>query len=235
MAYMGRIQLFSGANSILYGKYYVYFLISCQYRTSTDDSPERKFDTYDREGLATSTLEDAEGTSNLSENEAIPNPSNPTETLKLSRTPRREVWWLDPPGAINQSLESIKRCFKDRLDRFLLSSSNSNSLLRHIRSPTDNNLRRNLHQCRGYLREEITLTSDVSRSAIVSHAFPSQSELCSVCGQLVQYTYYEPSIADKEIGSPDSDENHRKTLAEKLLPKRSGVEQLSFSLYLVES
>ena len=59
-------------------------------------------------------------------------------------------------------------------------------------------LRHNLHQCPGYLREEITLASDVLKSVIVSHAFPSQSEICSICGQLVQYNRTEPSIVDGE-------------------------------------
>ena len=93
-------------------------------------------------------------------------------------------------GATNQSLKSIGRCFEDRLNRSLLSSSNS--LLRHIRSRKDDNLRRNMHQCPGYLREEITLTCDVSKSVIVSHVFPGESELCSICHQLVQHTYSEP-------------------------------------------
>ena len=47
----------------------------------------------------------------------------------------------------------------------------------------------------GYLREEIILTSDVSRSAVISHEHPSQSELCSVCGQLVQC---QPSLQSQE-------------------------------------
>ena len=111
------------------------------------------------------------------------------ENPKPSRKPRREVWWRDL-GATNHSLKSIGRCFEDRLNWSLLSSSNS--LLRHIRSPKDNNLTRNLHQCPGYLREEITLTCDLSKSVIVSHAFPGLSERCSICHQLVQYTYSEP-------------------------------------------
>jgi hypothetical protein len=165
---------------------------------STADFPEREFDIlYDREGfpIATSSLEDSEGTSNDSDSESedMSNPSNPTE-----KPPRREVRWLDL-GAKNQSLESIKQLF----DHFLSSSS---SLLRHITSPTDNKLRHNLHQCRGYLREEITLASDVSKSVIISHAFPSQSEVCSICGKLVQYESTEPSIVDgkkREANSPD--------------------------------
>jgi hypothetical protein len=143
---------------------------------SAEDTPERKFDAYDGENLPTATVEHEEGA------------SNPADT-KSSRKPRREVWWFDL-GATNQSLQSIGRCFEDRLNRSLLSSSNS--LLRHIRSRKDDNLRRNMHQCPGYLREEITLTCDVSKSVIVSHAFPGESELCSICHQLVQHTYSEP-------------------------------------------
>ena len=51
----------------------------------------------------------------------------------------------------------------------------------------------------GYLREEITLASDVSKSAIISHTFPSQSEVCSICGQLVLYKSTEPPIVDGEM------------------------------------
>ena len=91
---------------------------------STDDSPEREFDGYEGE----------ESISNFSESEAISNPSNSMENPNPSRKPRREVWWVDL-GATNHSLKSIGRCFEDRLNWSLLSSSNS--LLRHIRSPKD--------------------------------------------------------------------------------------------------
>ena len=155
----------------------------------TGDFPERKFDAYE-----TATLE---GASNLFESEAIPSASDSTERPESSRTPRREVWWVDQ-GTTDQNLDSIWQCFEDRLNRSLLFSSTS--LLRRINSPGDNNLRRNLHQCPGYLREEITLTSDVSRSAIVSHAYPSQSELCSICGQLVQYVYSQPLGTNEAMG-----------------------------------
>jgi hypothetical protein len=155
---------------------------------STDDSPEREFDAYDSEVLPAATLEHEEDISNLSGSEPISNRSNSTETLKSNRKPRREVWWVNL-GATDRSLKSIGRSFEDRLNRHLLSSSNP--ILRHIKSPKDDNLRRNIHQCPGYLREEITLTCDVSKSAIVSHLFPGQSELCSICHQLVQYTYFD--------------------------------------------
>ena len=164
---------------------------------STDDSPEREMVVYDGEGFPRAPLEDEEGPSNVSasENEDVSNPSISTENPKSRRTPRREVRWLDL-GAKNRSLELIKRCFEDRLDRFL--SSSSKSLLRHITSPMVSKQGHDLHQCPGYLREEITLASDVSKSVVVSHAFPSQSEVCSICGQLVQYKSTEPSIVDGE-------------------------------------
>ena len=139
------------------------------------------------------------------------------------RTPRREVWWLDLGGTKNQNLESIKRRFEDCLDRFPLSSSNS--LLRHFTSPMDSRLRHNLHQCPGYLREEITLASDVSKSAIISHAFPSQSEVCSICGQLVQYKCTEPPNVDGEKREANFSNGSRS------LPAMLGMESsLDFSI-----
>ena len=153
---------------------------------STDDVPERKFEVvYDRESLPAETLEHEESASYLSESESIPNRSNPTEDPRSGLKPRREVWWFDL-GATDHSLKSIGRCFEDRLNRSLMSSSNS--LLRYIRSPMDDYYRGNLHKCPGYLREEIALTYDPSKSVIVSYAFPGQSERCSICHQLVQCT-----------------------------------------------
>jgi hypothetical protein len=63
---------------------------------STDDSPERESVVYDGD-FPRATLEDAEGTSNVSESEDsdMSNSLNPREKPKSSRTPRREVWWLD--------------------------------------------------------------------------------------------------------------------------------------------
>ena len=133
-------------------------------------------------------MEDDENISSLSAIEAVSNSSNQRKTSKPSRKPRREVWWFEL-GTKNHSLMSVGRCFEDRLNWSLLSSSNS--LLRHIRSPKDDNLTRSLHQCPGYLREEIALTCDLSKSVIVSHTFPGPSERCSICHQLVQYRYFD--------------------------------------------
>jgi len=42
------------------------------------------------------------------------------------------------------------------------------------------------HQCPGYNRIEITLTTDIARSAIVSHLTPTPHEICPVCKEIVQ-------------------------------------------------
>ena len=117
----------------------------------------------------------------------IPTPSNSPKKLKLKRPPRREVQWrfcMDMER--NRNLDSIARRFGDYLDCFL--SSSSDPPLRRIKASKETYSRlQTLHQCPGYLREEISLTTDVARSAIISHEFPSPSELCSVCGQIVQH------------------------------------------------
>ena len=153
----------------------------------TDDSPEREFDVYLRKGFSRAPLDDTEGTSNVSESKDL-DLSNSMKMSKSSRTPRREVRWLDK-GLKNLSLESIKRRFGDLLDRFL--SSSSNSLLRHVTSPID---RHYLHQCPGYLREEITLVSDVSKNVIVYQLVQ------------VQYKFTGPSVVDIEMQEDRDDQ-----------------------------
>ena len=106
--------------------------------------------------------------------------------------------WRLGLGTSNRSLDSIARRFGNYLDCFL--SSSSDPPLRRIRAPKEVYSRLwTSHRCPGYLREEITLTSDVSRSAIISHEYPSQSELCSVCGQLVDYR--EPRYRENEVNA----------------------------------
>ncbi|KIK66683.1 hypothetical protein GYMLUDRAFT_257496 [Collybiopsis luxurians FD-317 M1] len=43
------------------------------------------------------------------------------------------------------------------------------------------------HECRGYRREEITLTPDAFRNQILVFKNPSANERCGVCGEIVQF------------------------------------------------
>ena len=102
--------------------------------------------------------------------------------MRTSHKTRREVQWKLDKSSINQSLESIVRRFEDYLG--CVSASSADSPLRRI---TASPHKWDSHRCPGYLREEITLTADVSRSVVIAHQYPSQSEICTICGQLVQY------------------------------------------------
>ena len=183
-----KFQLFSEVNSILYGESYIYLLHSRNHRTSIDDSPERGLDAA---RLLNATQNDSTSSSNITESGAISplkSKQKSKKKSKPSRIPRREVRWrLDSSmNRMNRSLGSIARRFEDYLDCF--QSSSSDYPLRRIIGSNNADSRRISHQCPEYLREEINLTSDVSRSAIISYRYPDQGELCSVCGQLVQHS-----------------------------------------------
>ena len=160
-------------------------------------------------------------------------PSNLTKNPKLNGTPRREVQWRLDLGASNRNLDLIARRFGDYLDCFL--STSSDSPLRRIRASNGAYSRRwTSHQCPGYLREEITLTSDVSKSAIISHEYPNQSELCSLCGQLVQYQetrYRENEVNPELMRIPQIPVSSRKRdigLPGSDLPYPSSISQVRF-------
>jgi len=76
------------------------------------------------------------------------------------------------------SLGDIAHQFQD----FLLTSSTSSALSRRRGRYTT----KTAHRCPGYNRIEITLTSDIARSAIVSHHTPTPHEICPVCKEIVQ-------------------------------------------------
>ena len=144
----------------------------------TDDSPERELVTdYLVENYSRVTQTNQEGHSNLARDVSIL-----TELRTSHKTPRREVRWKLDKCANNRSLEFIVRCFEDYLDR--VSPSSADSPLRRITASSHEYVS---HHCPGYLREEITLTADVSRSVVVAHQYPSQSEICTICGQLVRH------------------------------------------------
>ena len=144
----------------------------------TDDSPERELDTDDLvEKYSSFVQSNREGHANV-----VGDVSSSTEVRTSHKTPRREVRWKLDKSANNRSLESIVHRFEDYLD--CVSASSADSPLRRITALPHEWVS---HRCPGYLREEITLTADVSRSVVIAHQYPSQSEICTICGQLVEY------------------------------------------------
>jgi hypothetical protein len=104
----------------------------------------------------------------------------PSEFTELTQQKtRRELVWksLEQDGL---SLAIVAKQFGDFLDVF--SPAPSGALLqRRIASDA----RKTVHRCPGYNREEITFTTSVYNSAVISHAWPSLREICVVCGKLV--------------------------------------------------
>ena len=148
----------------------------------TDDSPERELDADDLAEYYSRVVQtNWEGHSNVAGDI-----SSLTEVRTSHKTPRREVRWKLDKNANNRSLEFIVRRFEDYLDCVL-----EDSPLRRITALPHQWVS---HRCPGYLREEIALTADVSRSVVVAHQYPSQSEICTICGQLVQYPKGRPQL-----------------------------------------
>lgn len=79
------------------------------------------------------------------------------------------------------TLEMVSRQFGDVVD---LHPRSSGSLPLPERIGRD--VHKTPHRCAGYKREEITLTSSISGSAIFLHAFPTPQEICKVCGLVVK-------------------------------------------------
>jgi hypothetical protein len=146
------------------------------YYTRTDDSPERSDVNYESPGRLESPPTSG-ATAGPEEND-IPQSIFPSiQTVALENKPRRELWWMDQePKSL--SLAIIARRFGDHLASL---PSSSLSPLRRIHKSKA----RTFHQCPGYLREEILLSSDLAKSAIISHSAPSAMEICSICGELV--------------------------------------------------
>ena len=90
---------------------------------------------------------------------------------------RRELVWKSPKNE-TVSLEETARQFQS----FLLTFSTELEFNRRRGRYTT----KTAHRCPGYNRIEITLTPDISRSAIVSNFTPIPHEICPVCKEIVK-------------------------------------------------
>ncbi|KDR80457.1 hypothetical protein GALMADRAFT_242914 [Galerina marginata CBS 339.88] len=116
---------------------------------------------------------------------AAPASSSATTTMPPPRSPqcpsgrRQELTWK-PLEADTVTLKDISRQFQSFLN-FHRSSSEPVLSRRRGRYRV-----RTSHRCPGYSRIEVTLTTDILRSAIVSHSSPTPGEICPVCGEVVK-------------------------------------------------
>ena len=107
-------------------------------------------------------------------------PPLPRKTRKKLASGRRQELVWKPSSAATITLNEISRDFQYFVNA---TSSNSEPTLsrRRGRSTTQT-----AHRCPGYNRIEITLTSEIERSVIVSHASPTPYEICPVCKEVVK-------------------------------------------------
>ena len=103
-------------------------------------------------------------------------PQRPLRKSSLSAR-RRELVWKSPKNQ-TVSLEETAEQFQS----FLLTFSTELEFNRRRGRYTT----KTAHRCPGYNRIEITLTPDISRSAIVSHLTPIPHEICPVCKEIVK-------------------------------------------------
>ncbi|KDR80454.1 hypothetical protein GALMADRAFT_1201190 [Galerina marginata CBS 339.88] len=139
-----------------------------EFDDDADDAPENRFeDIDDGPSLSTALV-----------------PSSATTTRPLQPSPpcpsgrRQELVWK-PLQANSVALKDISRQFWSLLS-FHRSSSGPVLSSRRGRYPA-----RTSHRCPGYSRIEVTLTTDILRSAIISHSNPTPGEICLICKQVV--------------------------------------------------
>ena len=137
-----------------------------EFDTNVNDLPENQFEALDS---------------------SSPAPSSPTSgrtslLRKLLPSGRRQelVWKSQMAEAV--SLNDISRQFQNFLYAYLLSSGLALNRRRGRYTA------RTAHRCPGYNRIEITLTANITRSAIVSHSSPIPHEICPVCKEVVKDT-----------------------------------------------
>jgi len=137
-----------------------------EFDTDVNDLPEDRFEELDSNGLTSSSK----------------GPSPRTSPRKLLPSGRRqELVWKTPTGDA-VSLHDISHQFQNFLNASLLSSEPALNRRRGRYAP------RTAHRCPGYNRIEITLTANITRSAIVSHSSPIPHEICPVCKEVVKGT-----------------------------------------------
>ena len=133
-----------------------------------NDLPENRFEELDLSGAPSSSTS------------GRPSPRiSPQKVLPSGR--RQELVWKSPT-AEDVSLNDISRQFQNFLNAHL--SSSEPALNRRRGRYTV----RTAHRCPGYNRIEITLTADITRSAIVSHSSSIPHEICPVCKEVVKCT-----------------------------------------------
>ena len=159
-------------------------------RTYVDEFDDMDQDRFEEVEFASGSLPPAQR-NDVTSKVFDPAPSNPqlpatTSTAPTSQrsvrdstsmTYRRELVWK-PQNHEAVSLEDIARQFQDIMHTPFTEFALNRRRGRYTTKTA--------HRCPGYNRIEITLTTDLARSAIVSHLTPTPHEICPVCKEIVK-------------------------------------------------
>ncbi len=113
----------------------------------------------------------------------IPGDSHSVNDAKVSQ-PRRVVIY-QPCDDYAITLKDISRQFKGVLESQSFTSFPLGRTTRVTRVRGDR-IWHGFHRCKGYLREEVTMTSMVKNCRVITDTTPILHELCPICGERVQ-------------------------------------------------
>ncbi|KIK66687.1 hypothetical protein GYMLUDRAFT_910518 [Collybiopsis luxurians FD-317 M1] len=114
--------------------------------------------------------------------------ANLKETIKSSDSTycRQEIVWMSRD--FNMNLSEMSESYGDLLHLCLHSKGSADSTVIDLPQRSGKRQSEVQHECRGYRREEITLTPDAFRNEILVFGNPSVNERCGVCGRGGCYT-----------------------------------------------
>ncbi|KAF5348068.1 hypothetical protein D9758_010020 [Tetrapyrgos nigripes] len=147
----------------------------------------------------------------------IPYNTSTSNFSERSAIYRRELLWRESEHG-SRSVAAVARCYRQLWEHLNLTVGQSYPSYAMPRKQAARPLRIVVHRCQGYRKEEITLTSDISKNAIVSHSIPSLHEICPVCKEIVEEEEFRcacdgnddgisPTIKSPNPRNPDEDAN----------------------------
>ncbi|KAF9064609.1 hypothetical protein BDP27DRAFT_1405269 [Rhodocollybia butyracea] len=132
---------------------------------------------------------------------------------------RREIIWRSLNSDL--SLSETTKTYRDLLRISSLRNEHQHS----IAFPRRSGKRRSatLHKCKGYIREEVTLTPDAFHNSVFVFERPSLNEICVLCGEVVQGQESPDSMSPiSPVHSPNFPRNSWPT-SEDFLPQPLSV------------
>ncbi|KAJ7581297.1 hypothetical protein C8J56DRAFT_1102229 [Mycena floridula] len=128
--------------------------------------------------------------------------SEPTEIVDLTsiEIASREYVFIPDRASDSFSLSAISTDYTHFIRRINPNNASSTNFQR-CRHKGPNKSKTVAHRCPGYRRDEVTLGTSVSRTAIIQHLTPSLREICPVCKQLVEDGMFKCSCGQEDDGS----------------------------------